>query len=449
MKNKSLILAALGIFLFQRCKDVIVENDLRNVPVYMTYEELRSSIKIENATELKNPGKLYFKDGLIFINEKMKGIHVIDNSNPKNPSNKAFIKIPGNIDMAIKNNVLYADSYIDLVAIDITDYMKPSVLQRIEEAFPYTVPQIKDPTLLLAEIDEKRGVVSDWKIEYSKMKIEQKNYPEYSHYYYPNYYYNGFDGAYLLNSAYYGVKQSGSAGSGTTGSGSGSQQGVSFGIGGSMARFGLYNDYLYVIDNKNFHIFDVTNPMKPYLKKEFEAGNDVETMFIHDNHMFLGTMDGMLVYSLKNPETPVEINSYSHIRSCDPVVVDNYKAYVTLRAGTECGGTVSRLDILQLNGDYTTSNLLNSMSMSEPYGLGIDGKTLFVCDKREGLIVFDVSNPTQLYSGKLAQFKNIKAYDVIPLNSNLFMIGDDGFYQYDYSDVKNIKQISVIPVMKP
>ena len=66
-----------------------------------------------------NPGKIYFKEGYIFINEELKGIHVIDNRNPENPQNIGFIEIPGNVDIAIKNNTLYADSYIDLGAIDI------------------------------------------------------------------------------------------------------------------------------------------------------------------------------------------------------------------------------------------------------------------------------------------------------------------------------------------
>ena len=38
--------------------------------------------------------------------------------------------------------------------------------------------------------------------------------------------------------------------------------------------------------------------------------------------------------------------------------------------------------------------------------------------------------------------------DVIPFEDYLFMIGDDGFYQYDYSDLQNIQQISFIPVKK-
>jgi len=28
---------------------------------------------------------------------------------------------------------------------------------------------------------------------------------------------------------------------------------------------------------------------------------------------------------------------------------------------------------------------------------------------------------------------NIPAYDVIPINGNLLVIGEDGFYQYDYT----------------
>jgi hypothetical protein len=49
---------------------------------------------------------------------------------------------------------------------------------------------------------------------------------------------------------------------------------------------------------------------------------------------------------------------------------------------------------------------------------------------------------------QLAKFPGIQAYDVIPLGTSLLMIGNDGFYQYDYSDLKNIRQISVIKVKK-
>ena len=57
----------------------------------------------------------------IFLNEVNKGVHIIDNSNPAKPSIKAFINIPGNVDIAVKGSTLYADLFADLVVVDISN----------------------------------------------------------------------------------------------------------------------------------------------------------------------------------------------------------------------------------------------------------------------------------------------------------------------------------------
>jgi len=436
-----LIAVALFSIIYLGCKDVIFENDLRNVPVYMSYIELRSAIKSEVPQSLKNPGKIYFKGGYIFIIEELKGIHVIDNRDPHNPQNVTFIEIPGNTDMAIKNNILYADSYVDLVSIDITDVNNPVEVDRVTNVFPYTIPQIKDGNYLMAEIDENKGVVVDWEIDYARIKVERRSYPIYRNGWYQNEL-KYFDGAYA------NVNVAASSSQSIGGYTSTSAESASFGIGGSMARFGLNESYLYTVDKEKFHIFNVGNNQKIVLENEKKAGLDIETMFIHDGHMFLGTMNGMLVFTLSDPNDPNQINSYSHVRSCDPVVVQNHIAYVTLRSGSECGGTVSRLDILSLSSDYKKSTLMYSFNMREPYGLGIDDETLFVCDGKDGLLVYEASDLATIPQMKIAQFPEIDAFDVIPFQDYLFMIGDDGFYQYDYSDLQNIKQVSFIPVKK-
>ena len=440
LKSILISLVFIAIF-FSACKDVIYENDLRNVPVYLTYAELRSAIKLNSPMDLSNPGKIYFKDGYIFINEELKGIHVIDNRDPKNPANVAFIEIPGNIDMAIKNNILYADSYVDLVSIDISDLSNPKEVDRVTNVFPYTLPQIKEGNYLIAEIDEDKGVVVDWEIDYARMKVERQSYPIYRNGWYGNDL-TTFDGA------YYNLNASASTSQSIGGYTSSNAQGSSFGIGGSMARFGLNGDFLYTVDTEKFHIFYVGNDKHIELKNEKEAGLDIETMFIHDGHMFLGTMTGMLVFSLSNPLNPTQIYSYSHVRSCDPVVVQNHIAYITLRSGNECGRTVSKLDILQLGSDYKSSTPLYSYDMREPYGLGIDDEILFVCDGKDGLLVYEASDLALIPQKKIAQFPAINAFDVIPFQDYLFMIGDDGFYQYDYSNLQDIKRVSYIPVMK-
>ncbi len=90
-------------------------------PEYKTTAEVKANIKSNTPRDVQNPGKIYILGKYIFLNETDKGIHIIDNSNPSSPKNVAFIDIPGNLDMAVKGNTLYADLYTDLVTIDITD----------------------------------------------------------------------------------------------------------------------------------------------------------------------------------------------------------------------------------------------------------------------------------------------------------------------------------------
>ena len=91
------------------------------VPVYKTSEEVRANIKSNAPREIERTGKLYIRGNYIFLNEIDKGIHIIDNAIPSSPKNVAFIDIPGNMDMAVKGNTLYADAYTVLITLDFTD----------------------------------------------------------------------------------------------------------------------------------------------------------------------------------------------------------------------------------------------------------------------------------------------------------------------------------------
>ncbi len=404
------------------CKDEYTEEFTANAPVYLTYEELRSAVKVTESRTLEVPGKIYFKDNLLFVNEMFEGIHILDMTNPADPENLGFIEIPGNVDIAIKNNTLYADSYIDLVAIDISDIDNPKEVNRVEDVFPYTLPKY-DENYRLADIDEEKGVVIDWEITRVRQKME--------YHYYPVYFYSAKNDFAMADMA----------------NGGGSvQQGSTFGVGGSMARFGLYNTYLYTVDRAMLHMFDVSNDQQPKEIGQQGVGWDVETMFIYDDHMFFGMQSGMRVFSLEVPTVPKYLSSFWHTTSCDPVVVADGYAYITLRGGNTCGGAVNRLDVLQLSDDYVDNTLIASYPMEGPYGLGIDDEILFVCDGEAGLKVYDASDKIHISENQIATFPNINAYDVIPLNDYLFMIGEDGFYLYDYSDLQDIQQISFIPV---
>lgn len=424
IKNLFSVAGLLVIFALSSCRDKIYEEITytANVPVYMEFSDFRNAVAKSSTQQLNNPGKIYFKDNVLFINELHEGVHVIDNSNPASPQMVTFISIPGNVDIAIRGNVLYADSYIDLVAIDISDPFSPIEIDRIEEAFPNVLPPF-DVSLPVYGLDFTKGVVVGWDQKEVTEVIENSSY------------YRGdfvqFDGAAApsLGSSEVNISQ------GT-------------GVGGSMARFTLSGNFMYAVHNNALKVFNIANTPGMSAGSEIELFRVVETIFPYDGKLFLGTTTGMLVYGLNNPAEPDYISSFNHINSCDPVVVEGTIAYVTLRSGTRCEGFSNQLDVVDIE-DIFEPKLLKTYPMHNPHGLGIDNGTLFICDGAAGLKVYDATDPLQITANQLAHFADIQTYDVIPYNGLLMMIGADGLYQYDYSDLEELQLISTIPVVKP
>ena len=134
-------------------------------PVYMLRPEMEQAVKSEAAQPLRNTGKIYLYEQYILVNEKYKGIHVIDNSNPAVPINIAFLHIDGCIDMAVKNNVLYADNAVDLIALKITDnFATVQVTERIKGIFPETEsPDGYYPNSATNHFRPKSGILVAWK----------------------------------------------------------------------------------------------------------------------------------------------------------------------------------------------------------------------------------------------------------------------------------------------
>jgi hypothetical protein len=230
--------------------------------------------------------------------------------------------------------------------------------------------------------------------------------------------------------------------------GIGGTSGTAYGVAGSMARFALYKNMLYTVDQYNLYTLKLNSASEAILLNTSMLGWNVETIFITDDHMFLGTQNGMIVQSLEVPERPSQIATFSHITACDPVVIKGDLAFVTLKGGTTCRGTVNQLDVIRMSNGYSKFELLKSYPMYGPQGLGIDDDLLFVCDGDAGLKIYNSADPLAITSNMIASFPLINAYDVIPVNNYLFMIGDKGFMLYDYSNIQNIKQIGFIPVVK-
>ena len=214
---------------------------------------------------------------------------------------------------------------------------------------------------------------------------------------------------------------------------------------GSLARFAVDNNHLYTVDDYDMQVFDITQLTDPIAGNKLNIGFMIETIFPYKDKLFIGSQTGMFIYETSNPENPGYVSSFEHATSCDPVVANDSIAYVTLRSGNTCEGVLNQLDIVDVRDVYSP-HLATSYAMENPHGLGIDGTTLFICEGEYGLKVFDASNTYAIDQNLIAHFQDVHAYDVIPMNGILMMIGDDGLYQYDYTDLSNIRLLSKLTV---
>lgn len=422
--KRLIVLFSIIVVGLTSCEDKKLQTYLANVPVYMSYDDLRASFEVKAGVPMEEPGKICFYGTHMFINEYQKGIHVVDLSDPSQPEQVAFIEIPGNVDMAIRNDMLYAESYVDLLVIDISDPEQPELAKRVEDLFEYVIPPY-DYDYPLDEIDQDKGVITAFEVKKITREVYNNIIP------FPIYY--EYDALGLRNAT--GVPTV--------------TNDNTYGVGGSLARFITYDDYLYVLESswklKSINIADIDNPV---VENERYLWGNVETLFIADNYMYVGTSNGLHILDLANPADPNPISSYQHITSCDPVVVEGDRAYVTLRSGNACGGNQNLLEVVDISSKDDPFQLY-SFPMTSPYGLGIDNGILFVCEGAYGLKVYDATYESAITSHKIAQFPGIHAYDVIPLDDFLFMIGDDGFYIYDYSDLNNITLLGTLLVTQP
>jgi len=416
---------SMVLILLYSCEDSTYREYEGNAPVYLSYNDLREAVTSQPNVELKNPGKIYYKDNYIFIVEELKGIHVYDNSDPSSPVRKTFITLPGVVDISISGNTLYADSFVDLVILDVQNTDNIQEIGRVKDILPYTVPATGND-LPSAGVDIKKGVVVDWEVKTIREKVINYQNP------WPVFY-DSRGGAFME------LSNAAGASSGVSGSG--------VGFGGSMARFGIRDKVLYIVDQNSLKIFDISNKTNPVKCGDFYPGWGVETMFLDGDRMFLGTTTGMVIYDISNPLVPSSRTFFNHARSCDPVIVDDTLAYITLRTGTTCGGGTNCLDIVNIK-DISQPEMVITYAMENPHGLGKGGDLLFICDGDAGLKIYDASDPKTLGNHLVYSYPDINAYDVIPIGDILVLIGEDGLYQYNYSNIQNITLLSRIEVIK-
>jgi hypothetical protein len=382
-------------------------------PVYMNKADVLANIKSNNPQALKNTGKIYISGRYIFLNEINKGIHIIDNINPATPVQVGFINIPGNIDIAVKGNTLYADLYTDLLAIDMSDPLRAKLTKLVPDLFP-------ERSYSNGFISDSSKVIVDWIQKDTTVDAEPKA---------------GWIGCPSCSMLYSVDRMAGVPNPAASVPG----------IGGSMARFAVVNDYLYTINQSQLGVLNISNSANPEKVSTTSVGWNIETIYPFKEKLFIGSTNGLFIYDISNAAAPVNEGQFTHATACDPVVADDAYAYVTLRTGNPCTGINNELDVINVE-NLRYPSLVKTYAMSNPHGLSKDGNLLFVCDGKDGLKIYDAAEP-----GNLKLIKNIngiETYDVIAWNKKLLVVAKNGLYQFDYSNVSNIKLLSTLTISR-
>ncbi|MBE9662246.1 LVIVD repeat-containing protein [Mucilaginibacter myungsuensis] len=203
--------------------------------------------------------------------------------------------------------------------------------------------------------------------------------------------------------------------------------GTNAGIGGSLARFAVAGNTLYTVTPNRLNTYDITNAALPVYRATSYLNANSESIFATPKFLYIGAQTGMSIFDAADPFNPKYLGGYSHARACDPVVANDKYAFASLRSSSVCTIGQNQIDVIDITVP-TAPKFLLSYPMTEPYGLGLDGNYLFVCDR--GLKLYDI---TDVAKPVLKQTINIGARDVILQSGKLICIATDGLYQFNYA----------------
>jgi len=339
--------------------------------------------------ELNNPCNLYLYDTLLFVSDQSNGINIYSIKNPSGPVFKMNIPLEGNAGLAVKDSFIFANSYSSLLVIKMHHDTLFTILKALNS-----------------------GIYGD---DYYPMGVLD------------HHQYDGW-GCMCMTSQ--------SAGKDVATSSSGE------GAGGSYATFAVIDSYLYYIDRYNGLVtMDISDPADARELSTTRVDWTIETLFPTEKYLFIGGTRGMYIYDRSDPVNPVQTGSFSHFRACDPVVVRDTVAYVTLRGGNSCGETHDALLSISIK-DPAHPALLQDKTVSTPYGLAVNDTLLYVARGSSGFTLFSVANPRAMAGAD--SISNVQSKDFIWQGDVLYMMGFSDVRIYNVVDPKNPVQLSKI-----
>ncbi len=430
----TLALVALLPIVFASCLEEKCEENrlvLGFEPVVVTSDVWRNSDFFCGTPEpVCEAGGFYVYGPYLFMVETNRGLHIYDNSDTRNPRPITFMEAPGGQGIAVRNDILYMNQFTDLVAFDLSNPENPTLVGRTEDVF--------DPYSIFAQVLGNGTFAVDF-VETGERRVLTCNSP------------NWGQNVWRENNVFFAQSRNDLAFNFDAGSITNTAGGTpeNVGQGGSLARFTIASSTLYAVDDQNLKAFSLADPIAPVFQGNISLGWGIETIFPYEDKLFIGSQTGMQIFSIANPLAPEHLSTFEHVLACDPVVVANDLAYVTLWGGRDCGSVGDQLEIIDVSNAREPRSL-QITPMSSSHGLAVADGKLFLCSQWEGFRVFDLTDDG-LLGEQLDHSTEIFARDVIvlPQNNELIVLGygqEKGIQQFNYDEAGRLTPTSHISV---
>lgn len=343
----------------------------------------------------------------LFVVEPNTGFHVYDLKDKLNPKYEGFVAVKGLYDVAVRNNMAYANSGANLLTIKLADDMR-----KLKKAFTtkmvfkenfnsrdlnskvtfYPAPGYGDEPAspFSGESDEPIAASDETRKAGFFARVKRK-----------------ISGTSVYKSS-----------------------GVS--IQGSYSCFSIYGSYLYAIDYKGLKVFSLSEGGKPKKIGTKELPSDIETITTSCDKAFVATRTGMFVFDIKNPKDPKETRCEfrRHRPSRDPVAATHEFAFATLM-------DVNTLAVTDLR-NFPRLQQRNAYEIRRPEGIAVDAdhKRLLVAgDNRLTLLAFDNQGRIR----KLNDERCSSAKDVIfdSRNKEVIILAGNQIHIFDFESLMN------------
>jgi hypothetical protein len=211
--------------------------------------------------------------------------------------------------------------------------------------------------------------------------------------------------------------------------------------GGSYAVFAVIDTFLYYVDQSSLVTMSIADPAKPKELARYNLEWTIETLFPTQQYLFIGGTRGMYIMDRANGARPVMIGSLQHFKACDPVVVQDTIAYVTLRKGNGCGDAADELLSVSI-ADPKNPKLIGEFGVETPYGLAVRDSLLYISNGYNGYGLYNVNEPGNVV--RMIKWADRTTKDFIWSGSTLYIMGFDQVTIMDVADPENPVVVSTI-----